>query len=157
MTAAVDPAARPLVPHPDLTAAAIRAGLSSIAPEFLGSRQLVHEGLSGLAGHPVVVKVETENPVGSFKGRGTWLAIRRLAIRTGWAGSAGGRGVERQLRPGRRVCGPRGRRGRRGLLRRGRQPAQGGPDPLVRRGPAAVGRDFDEARAASEAFAEDGA
>ncbi|HEY6571193.1 MAG TPA: pyridoxal-phosphate dependent enzyme, partial [Candidatus Limnocylindrales bacterium] len=79
MTSPMDPAARTVVAHPDLTADSIRSTLPAIAPEFVGSRQFVHDGLSALAGHPVVVKVECENPVGSFKGRGTWLAVRRLA------------------------------------------------------------------------------
>jgi threonine dehydratase len=74
----IDAALRPIVPHPDLTLDAMRAALAGIPPEFSRSRQLVHEVLSALAGQPVVVKVESENPVGSFKGRGTWLAVRRL-------------------------------------------------------------------------------
>ncbi len=45
---------------------------------FLDSPQFVHEGLSARAGFPVIVKVETVNPIRSFKGRGTWLAIRAL-------------------------------------------------------------------------------
>lgn len=49
-----------------------------IDPAFLDSPQFVHEGLSARAGIPVIVKVETVNPIRSFKGRGTWVAIRAL-------------------------------------------------------------------------------
>jgi threonine dehydratase len=38
----------------------------------------VSEPLSAWLGRPVVVKVETVNPVGCFKGRGTWLSVRHL-------------------------------------------------------------------------------
>jgi threonine dehydratase len=154
VTAALDPAARPVVPHPDLTAAAVRAGLSSIAREFLGSRQLVHEGLSALAGDPVVVKVETENPVGSFKGRGTWLAVRRLE-------AAGLVGPRRPV-----VVASSGNFGQ-GVAYAARAAGVGAvvfcdaaanprkADRIRSFGAdlRLVGRDFDEARAASEAFA----
>jgi len=79
MSADSAPTRRPIVAHDGLTAAAIRAAVPAIAPEFVATRQLAHDGLSSIAGHPIVVKIETENPVGSFKGRGTWLAVRRLA------------------------------------------------------------------------------
>jgi threonine dehydratase len=39
----------------------------------------VHDGLSARVGRPVIVKIETVNPTGAFKGRGTWLAIHELA------------------------------------------------------------------------------
>ncbi len=68
-----------LIPSPDLTVAAIRAAHGSIAPAFTGSPQYVHEGLSAMLGVPVVVKVETVNPIRSFKGRGTWVAVHALA------------------------------------------------------------------------------
>jgi threonine dehydratase len=50
-----------------------------IDPVFTGSPQYVHDGLSGRLGVPVVVKVETVNPIRTFKGRGTWVAIHGLA------------------------------------------------------------------------------
>jgi threonine dehydratase len=62
-----------------LSAAAVRASLPTIPAELTGSPQYLHEGLSELTGHPVVVKVESLNPIRSFKGRGTWLAVRALA------------------------------------------------------------------------------
>lgn len=58
---------------------AIRSALERIHPAFVGSPQFVHEGLSRRAGVPVVVKVESVNPIRAFKGRGTWLAVRELA------------------------------------------------------------------------------
>ena len=154
MTAALGPAARPRIPHPELTADAIRAGRSSIAPEFLDSRQLVHEGLSALVGHPVVVKVESENPVGAFKGRGTWLAVRRLVVdgrigpdRPVVVASSGnfGQGVAYAARAAGvgavvfcdAAANPR----------KAERIRSFGADLRL------VGRDFDEARAASEAFA----
>lgn len=64
---------------PELRPAAIRAAAGRIDPVFLGSPQFVHDGLSERAGRPVVVKVESVNPIGAFKGRGTWLALGALA------------------------------------------------------------------------------
>ena len=58
---------------------AIRAALASLPHPFRGSPQFVHDGLSARAHRPVIVKVETVNPIGAFKGRGTWLAIHGLA------------------------------------------------------------------------------
>ena len=65
--------------HPDLEPDAIRAAHARIHPAFTGSPQYVHDGLSTRLGVPVVVKVETANPIRSFKGRGTWVAINALA------------------------------------------------------------------------------
>jgi threonine dehydratase len=67
------------VAAPELTPAAIRAAADAIDPAFTGSPQFVHEGLSARLGVPVVVKVETVNPIRSFKGRGTWVAVHGLA------------------------------------------------------------------------------
>lgn len=64
---------------PHLTTAAIRAAHARIHPAFTGSPQYVHPGLSDLLGVPVIVKVETVNPIRSFKGRGTWVAVEALA------------------------------------------------------------------------------
>jgi threonine dehydratase len=64
---------------PELTADAIRSAQSRIHPAFTGSPQFVHDGLSSRLGAPVVVKVETVNPIRSFKGRGTWLVVGALA------------------------------------------------------------------------------
>lgn len=64
---------------PELTPEAIRAAHGAIDPVFTGSPQFVHEGLSARLGIPVVVKVETVNPIRAFKGRGTWVAVQGLA------------------------------------------------------------------------------
>jgi threonine dehydratase len=64
---------------PELEPDAMRAALERIHPAFRGSPQFVHEGLSERAGRPVVVKVECVNPIGAFKGRGCWLAVHGLA------------------------------------------------------------------------------
>ncbi len=64
---------------PELEPAAIRAAHGRIDPVFIDSPQYVHEGLSARLGVPVIVKVETVNPIRAFKGRGTWLAVHALA------------------------------------------------------------------------------
>ncbi len=144
------------MPDPGLREAAIRSALDGIPPAFRGSPQFVHDGLSGLAGTPVVVKIESANPVGSFKGRGTWLAVRRLVER----------GAVTRERPV--VVASSGNFGQ-GVAFAARQagvPAVVFCDARVNATKAArirrfgadlrlVGRDFDEARAASEAFARD--
>ena len=68
-----------MIQHPDLTRDAIRAAHGRIPAAFRTTPQYVHEGLSGRLGTPVIVKVETANPIRSFKGRGTWIAIAGLA------------------------------------------------------------------------------
>jgi len=72
-------AARAVIAHPDLDPAAIRAAHERIDPVFIRSPQYVHDGLSARLGVPVIVKVETVNPIRSFKGRGTWIAMAALA------------------------------------------------------------------------------
>ena len=60
------------------TADDIRSAQPAIAPVFRDSPQFVHEGLSMRLGVPVVVKIETLNPIRAFKGRGTWLAVSAM-------------------------------------------------------------------------------
>jgi threonine dehydratase len=60
-----------------------------VPPAFRDSPQFVSEPLSAALGRPVVVKVETVNPVGCFKGRGTWLAVRQL-VAAGTVGESRG-------------------------------------------------------------------
>ena len=62
-----------------LDAAAIREAATLVPVEWRGSPQFVSDELSAAAGRPVIVKVETVNPIGAFKGRGAWLAVRALA------------------------------------------------------------------------------
>src|SRR3954447_22356075 len=64
---------------PELTPDAIRDAAAAVDPAFTRSPQFVHDALSRRLGVPVIVKVETVNPIRSFKGRGTSLAVRRLA------------------------------------------------------------------------------
>ena len=64
-----------------LTPEAIRRAHAAIPPVFRDTPQYVHEGLSARVGEPVVAKVETVNPIGSFKGRGTWVALQELVRR----------------------------------------------------------------------------
>lgn len=70
-----------------VTAEAIRSAHARIPSAFRDSPQFVSEPLSEALGAPVVVKLETANPIGSFKGRGTWLAVSELVA----AGSVGER------------------------------------------------------------------
>src|SRR3954451_7783868 len=64
---------------PELTPDAIRDAAAAVDSAFTRSPQFVHDGLSERLGVPVVVKVETVNPIRSFKGRGTWVAVHGLA------------------------------------------------------------------------------
>jgi threonine dehydratase len=143
-----------MVPEPALGRDVIRAAHAAIPSVFRDSPQYVHEGLSDLAGRPVVVKIETVNPIGAFKGRGTWIGLRALLER-------GAVGADRPV-----VVASTGNFGQ-GIAYAAR--AHGVPaivfadtraNPLkldrIRRLGAAVvleGRDFDEAREAGQARA----
>ncbi|HTI29506.1 MAG TPA: pyridoxal-phosphate dependent enzyme, partial [Methylomirabilota bacterium] len=61
-----------------VSAEAIRSAHARIPSAFRDSPQFVSEPLSEAVGVPVVVKLETPNPIGAFKGRGTWLAVAEL-------------------------------------------------------------------------------
>lgn len=76
---------RRAVAHAALEAASIRAAHDTIPSVFRGSPQFVDGGLSARAGCPVVVKIESVNPIGAFKGRGTWTGLAEL-VRRGDAG-----------------------------------------------------------------------
>jgi threonine dehydratase len=67
----------------DVTADAIRSAHRRIPSVFRSSPQFLSEPLSEAIGVPVVVKLETANPIGSFKGRGTWLAVSELVAAGG--------------------------------------------------------------------------
>jgi threonine dehydratase len=139
---------------PDLQEAAIRAAHRRLPAVFRDTPQYVHDGLSARLGMPVVVKVETVNPIRSFKGRGTWIAVHALAddgrigpARPVVCASAGnfGQGVAYAARalgiPSIVFCSTRANRGKVERMR-----ALGAE--VVERGD-----DFDAARGASEAFA----
>jgi threonine dehydratase len=137
---------------PELEPAAIRHAHPVIDPAFRHSPQYVHDGLSARLGVPVIVKVETANPIRSFKGRGTWVAVRALAAdgsigpdRPIVCASAGnfGQGVAYAARAhGIPALVFASRRANRAKIARMRAL---GADVLE------VGDDFDDARAASEA------
>jgi threonine dehydratase len=67
-----------MISNPDLEATTIRAAHGRIDRAFTGSPQFVHEGMSRRLGVPVIVKVETVNPIRTFKGRGTWIVVDAL-------------------------------------------------------------------------------
>ncbi len=56
----------------------IELAARSIAPVFLGTPQYLDGALSAALGKRVLVKVETANPLRSFKGRGTDFAVGAL-------------------------------------------------------------------------------
>jgi threonine dehydratase len=74
----------------DLSPARIADAVETIDPVFLGSPQFVSRRLSEELGREVVVKVETLNPIGSFKGRGTWLLAQQLDPARTWVCSTAG-------------------------------------------------------------------
>jgi len=141
---------------PALEPEAIRAAHARIPAVFRDSPQYVHEGLSARRGGPVIVKVETSNPIRSFKGRGTWVAVAGLAGE-GRIGpdrpivcvSAGnfGQGVAYAARsigvPSVVFCSTRANRAKVARMR------ALGAEVIER------GDDFDAARAASEAYADE--
>jgi threonine dehydratase len=57
---------------------AIQQAPSLVHPVFLNTPQFQSDALGARVNHSVVVKVETINPIRSFKGRGAWLAVREL-------------------------------------------------------------------------------
>ena len=142
-----------MIAIPELEPAAIRTAHGAIDPAFTASPQYVHEGLSARLGVPVIVKVETVNPIRSFKGRGTWVAVSALAAehqidldRPIVCASAGnfGQGVAYAARalgiPAVVFASLHANRAKIGRMR------AFGAEVVE------VGEDFDEARVASEAF-----
>jgi threonine dehydratase len=143
-----------MLASPELEPDAIRAAHGSIDPAFTGSPQFVHEGLSTRLGVPVIVKVETVNPIRSFKGRGTWVAV-------------GGLVADGRIAPDRAVvCASAGNFGQ-GVAYAARAygvPAVVFASLMANKGKVGrmralgaevveAGEDFDEARARSEAYA----
>ena len=74
----------------DLSLERIEAAVDVIDPVFLSSPQFVAEGLSAELGREILVKVETLNPIGSFKGRGTGLLARKLDPALMWVCATAG-------------------------------------------------------------------
>jgi threonine dehydratase len=74
----------------DLSLERIEDALGQIDPVFLDTPQFVEPRLSAELGREVVVKVETLNPIGSFKGRGTSLLARTLDPASAWVCATAG-------------------------------------------------------------------
>jgi threonine dehydratase len=74
----------------DLTPARIAAAAERIDPVFLNTPQFVSQELSAALRREVVIKNETRGPIGSFKGRGTWLLAERLDPGKTWVCSTAG-------------------------------------------------------------------
>jgi threonine dehydratase len=74
----------------DLSLERIRASRSAIDPVFLDTPQFVSGRLSKALGREVLVKVETLNPIGSFKGRGTSVLARKLDPSRVWVCATAG-------------------------------------------------------------------
>ncbi len=74
----------------DLSPRRIAAAADRIDPVFLNTPQFIHEGFSAALNREVLVKNETLTPIGSFKGRGTWLLADRLDPSKSWVCSTAG-------------------------------------------------------------------
>jgi threonine dehydratase len=74
----------------DLSLTRIEVAVDEIDPVFLNTPQFVSDRLSEELGREIVVKVETLNPIGSFKGRGTSLLGRELDPSLTWVCSTAG-------------------------------------------------------------------
>lgn len=74
----------------DLSPARIAAAAERIDPVFLHTPQFVSADLSAALGREVVIKNETATPIGSFKGRGTWLLAEQLDPARTWVCSTAG-------------------------------------------------------------------
>ena len=74
----------------DLSPARIAGAAERIDPAFLHTPQFVSDELSAALGRELVIKDETVTPIGSFKGRGTWLLAERLDPTRTWVCSTAG-------------------------------------------------------------------
>ena len=74
----------------DLSLKRIEAAIGEIDAVFLNTPQFVSDPLSSELGREVMVKVETLNPIGSFKGRGTSLLARKLDPALTWVCATAG-------------------------------------------------------------------
>jgi threonine dehydratase len=74
----------------DLSLTRIEAAVDEIDPVFRDTPQFVSDPLSERFEREVLVKVETLNPIGSFKGRGTWLLARELDPSHTWVCATAG-------------------------------------------------------------------
>ena len=74
----------------DLSLERIEASLGAIDPVFLNTPQFVSDRLSAALGREVLIKVETLNPIGSFKGRGTSVLAQKLDPSATWVCATAG-------------------------------------------------------------------
>jgi threonine dehydratase len=74
----------------DLSLARIEAAVDRIDPAFLDTPQFVNEQLSTALQREVLIKNETLTPIGSFKGRGTWLLAEQLDPARTWVCATAG-------------------------------------------------------------------
>jgi threonine dehydratase len=74
----------------DLRPERIEAALEWIDPIFRDTPQFVDQQLSAAVGREVVIKVETLNPIGSFKTRGASVLVRNLDSTRTWVCSTAG-------------------------------------------------------------------
>jgi threonine dehydratase len=74
----------------DLSLERIESAAGEIDPVFLNTPQFVSDQLSEALGREVLVKVETLNPIGSFKGRGMTLLARELDPGLTWVCATAG-------------------------------------------------------------------
>ncbi len=74
----------------DLSLSRIEQALGEIDSVFLDTPQFVNERLSMELGREVLVKVETLNPIGSFKGRGTSFLAGTLDPALTWVCATAG-------------------------------------------------------------------
>jgi threonine dehydratase len=74
----------------DLSLERIAVAVDRIDPVFLDTPQFVDERLSAELDREVLVKVETLNPIGSFKGRGTGLLAQQLDPALTWVCATAG-------------------------------------------------------------------
>jgi threonine dehydratase len=74
----------------DLSLDRIESAAGEIDPVFLDTPQFVSDRISDELGYEVVVKVETLNPIGSFKARGTSVLSRKLDPALKWVCATAG-------------------------------------------------------------------
>jgi threonine dehydratase len=82
-------------PAPRISVRAIAEARARIRPDFLDSPQLENPKLSRAVGTPLLCKIESQNPVGCFKGRGADSLVNALPanVRTLVTASAGNFGL----------------------------------------------------------------
>jgi threonine dehydratase len=80
----------PVAKLTDLSRTQIEAAAARIDPVFLDTPQFVSTHISAALNREVIIKNETETPIGSFKGRGTSLLGQQLDRERTWVCSTAG-------------------------------------------------------------------